>query len=65
VDPSVASTVLATDEVGRAAAWVRSYGGPEGTGYVVVPASLDTHRLHEMRRVAEYGIFRRTVDPTR
>jgi outer membrane protein assembly factor BamB len=65
VDPLVASTVLATDEVGRAAAWVRSFGGPEGTGYVVVPASLDTHRLHEMRRVAEYGIFRRTVDPTR
>jgi hypothetical protein len=26
--------VLATDEHGRAAAWVRRFGGPEGTGFV-------------------------------
>lgn len=34
VDPSGVTTVLATDENGLAAAWVRSFGGPEGTGFV-------------------------------
>ncbi len=31
------SRVLALDDEGHAAAWVRNYGGPEGTGWVVVP----------------------------
>ncbi len=58
VDADQAGTVLAIDETGRASAWVRSFGGPEGTGYVVVPPTLDPRRLEEMRAVAEYGIFR-------
>ncbi|MEQ8330933.1 MAG: PQQ-binding-like beta-propeller repeat protein [Longimicrobiales bacterium] len=53
-----ASVVLAQDELGRAAAWVRSFGGPVGTGWVVVPATTHPDRLREMRLVAEYGIFR-------
>ncbi|MEQ9401426.1 MAG: PQQ-binding-like beta-propeller repeat protein [Longimicrobiales bacterium] len=53
-----ASVVLARDELGRAAAWVRSFGGPVGTGWVVVPATTHPDRLREMRLVAEYGIFR-------
>ncbi len=31
------SRVLALDDEGHAAAWVRNYGGPDGTGWVVVP----------------------------
>jgi outer membrane protein assembly factor BamB len=58
-----ATTVLALEETGRAAAWVLSFGGPDGTGYVVVPPTTDSRRLDEMRRVAEYGIFRPTGDP--
>jgi hypothetical protein len=29
--------VLGTDEWGLAAAWYKSYGGPEGTGFFRVP----------------------------
>lgn len=50
--------VLAIDELGRAAAWVREYGGPPGTGFVLLPASTETSRLDEIRRVAEVGIMR-------
>jgi eukaryotic-like serine/threonine-protein kinase len=60
-----ATTVLAVEETGRAAAWVLSFGGREGTGFVVVPATTDAHRLQEMRRVAEYGIFHPIVDSSR
>lgn len=34
VDPASVTTTLATDESGMAAAWVRRYGGPAGTGFV-------------------------------
>ena len=49
--------VLALDETGRAAAWVKGYGGPEGTGFVgmglheVTPASLAAAHA-----AAEYGL---------
>jgi eukaryotic-like serine/threonine-protein kinase len=65
VSAGEASVVLAADELGRAVAWVRSFGGPEGTGYVFVPATTDPARLHEMRLVAEYGIFRPILDSSR
>ena len=34
VDPSSVTTILGLDDWGLAAAWVKSYGGPEGTGFV-------------------------------
>jgi outer membrane protein assembly factor BamB len=59
IDPGGPLTVLALDELGKAAAWVRSYGHGEGRGFVMVPPSVDPERLEEMRHVAEFGIFRR------
>lgn len=38
VGPQEVTKVLGADEWGLAAAWVKSYGGPEGTGFVRVPA---------------------------
>jgi hypothetical protein len=32
------SLVLGLDEWGLAAAWIKSYGGPEGTGFMRVPS---------------------------
>lgn len=37
VSPGAVSRVLATDDWGLAAAWVKSYGGPPGTGFVRIP----------------------------
>ncbi len=34
VDVDEVSSVLALDEYGRASAWVKNYGGPEGSGFV-------------------------------
>jgi outer membrane protein assembly factor BamB len=39
VDVRGVTTVLAQDEWGLAAAWVKNYGGAPGTGFVKVPAS--------------------------
>jgi outer membrane protein assembly factor BamB len=38
VAPGGVTTVLGMDEWGLASAWVKRYGGPEGTGFVRVPA---------------------------
>jgi len=50
------TTVLATDEFGRAAAWVKGYSGPPGTGFVRLWGSTgiltDLH-LREMRTAVE------------
>jgi outer membrane protein assembly factor BamB len=37
IEPDKSVTVLGMDEFGLATAWVRRYGGPEGTGFVRVP----------------------------
>ena len=37
IDPDKSITVLGLDEFGLASAWVKRYGGPEGTGFVRVP----------------------------
>jgi hypothetical protein len=37
-DPRTVTTVLALDEDGLAAAWVKNYGGAPGTGFVRIPA---------------------------
>jgi outer membrane protein assembly factor BamB len=59
VDTSQVTQALALDEDGRASAWVKSYGGPPGTGFVYIygthrkiPASL----LNQTRLAAEQGI---------
>lgn len=51
-------TALAIDELGRASAWARSYGGAPGTGFVFVRMGTDADYLRELRRVVEYGILR-------
>jgi len=51
------TTVLGRDEHGRASAWVKSYGGPQGTGFVrlrgrpQVPSDLAS-----VKAVAEHGL---------
>jgi outer membrane protein assembly factor BamB len=59
VDSNEVTTVLALDEDGGAAAWVKNYGGPDGTGFVQLWFSLDESDLDAIRAVAEYGIMRR------
>jgi hypothetical protein len=57
-EPSGVTTVLAEDEMGLAAAWVRRYGGGEGTGFVrvplVEPAGGAPTNMAAIRLVAEY-----------
>jgi hypothetical protein len=55
--------VLAVDEVGRAAAWAKSYGGAPGTGFVFVRIGYDAAYLDELRRVVEYGILSAAAIP--
>jgi outer membrane protein assembly factor BamB len=68
-NPTVAAsedvTPLALDELGRAVAWVKRYGGKPGTGFLQLAPTTDSHRLEEIRRAAEYGVFREplTVAP--
>jgi outer membrane protein assembly factor BamB len=52
--PDQVSEVLALDEVGRAAAWVKNYGGPRGTGFILLRPSLSPGVLAEYQMVAEY-----------
>jgi outer membrane protein assembly factor BamB len=57
VDPSQVSTVLAKDEHGMAGAWVKNFGGKEGTGLVQlhIPRDRPTD-LYHVKLVAEYGL---------
>lgn len=60
VAPGPHVTTLAVDELGRAAAVVRDYGGPTGTGLVLLwGTGADWDRLDEIRAAAEYGVLRR------
>lgn len=57
VDPGQVSSVLARDENGMAGAWVKNFGGPEGTGLVQLWLPRDRHvDLFHVKRAAEYGI---------
>ncbi len=62
IDPSEPVTVLAIDELGRAAMWVRSYGGPNGTGFLSARMGYEDSYLEELMQAAEYGVMRRTAD---
>ncbi|NNE48132.1 MAG: PQQ-binding-like beta-propeller repeat protein [Rhodothermales bacterium] len=63
--PGVAATeavdVLAADEIGRAAIWVKNYGGPPGTGFVFARMDTKESYLEELRQVVEYGVLRRAI----
>jgi hypothetical protein len=55
VPPSRELTILARDDRDFAGAWVRSYGGAPGTGFVFVPLpSWDASVLANLAMVAEY-----------
>jgi hypothetical protein len=57
VDPKTVSTVLGLDEFGRAVAWVKSYGGAEGTSFVRLWGREDpVNDLRMIKAVAEYGL---------
>ncbi|MGH7628626.1 MAG: PQQ-binding-like beta-propeller repeat protein, partial [Gemmatimonadales bacterium] len=60
LDPKLVSGgVLAMDEFGQAGAWVRSYGGPPGTGFVYLwGLEVLPELLPQVRAVADYGIWR-------
>lgn len=65
VPPNAVTLVLATDEWGLAASWLKSYGGPDGTGFVRAPDDLDSiYRLAEYRpRGAVNSARRGTPEP--
>lgn len=53
--PAKGLTVLAVDETGRATAWVKSFGGPVGSGFVRVWGRQETPEdLSWVQRVAEH-----------
>ena len=58
MDTSAVSEVLGLDERGLAAAWVKRYSGPPGTGFVRVNGSGANSgpnpNFAEIRVVAEY-----------
>jgi outer membrane protein assembly factor BamB len=57
VDVDQVTTVLARDEQGRASAWVKNYGGPDGTGLVQLWHKRDgLEDLVAIKAVAEYGL---------
>ncbi len=59
IDPKEVTTVLATDEYGKAASWIKNYGGPEGSGLLelsVNPPWVLGQDFFPMRAAIEYGI---------
>jgi outer membrane protein assembly factor BamB len=57
IDLSDGIGVLGLDENGRAAAWVRTHGGPSGTGFVYISAQRHTiENLAGIKAMAEYGL---------
>ncbi len=54
--PEHVSEVLARNELGRVVAWVKSYGGPAGTGFVNAFPTWNRARLAEIQRMAEHGL---------
>ena len=55
IDPPRNASVLALDERGLAAAWVKEYGGPRGTGFVQVNrGQWSPFDLGQLMTIAEY-----------
>jgi len=62
VETNQVTTVLACDETGRASAWVKNYGGPEGTGLAQLWHKRDGQEdLIAIKAVAEYGLRKETT----
>jgi hypothetical protein len=59
LDPQLVSDgVLAVDEFGQAGAWVKSFGGPPGSGFVYLwGLEVLPELLPQVRAVADYGIW--------
>jgi outer membrane protein assembly factor BamB len=57
VDPQTVTTVLGIDEFGRAAAWVKTFGGGLGTGFVRLWGREEPiNDLKMIKSAAEYGL---------
>ncbi len=59
IDVGEVTTALALDENGGAAAWVKNYGGPAGSGFVSLWGTyrpMPARYYEQVRRVAEYGL---------
>lgn len=57
IDPSEVTSVFAVDEYGRAGAWEKTFGGPEGTGLVQLWVDRDhPSGLAQVMDVAEFGL---------
>jgi hypothetical protein len=62
VDPSQVTTVLAVNEHGKATSWLKSYGGPTGTGLLqlCLPVGSRSQLLGDflapIQAAAEYGV---------
>jgi hypothetical protein len=55
IEPPRDGSVLALDERGLAAAWVKNYGGPRGTGFVQVNrGQWSPNELGQLTTIAEY-----------
>jgi hypothetical protein len=70
LDTAAVSEVLELTQVGRAAAWVHTYGGPPGTGFVFLGAGgipeelpIPMDQLPMLRRAADFGVLRRPDAP--
>lgn len=59
VAPAEVTAVLAADDEGRASAWVKSYGGRPGAGWVALPYRSGPEWVDQLREVAEAGVWRR------
>jgi outer membrane protein assembly factor BamB len=59
VEAAEVTTVLARDDDGGAVAWAKDFGGPPGSGFVMLWGTyrpVPVAYLEQVRRVAEYGI---------
>jgi len=55
--PDANITALANDEYGKASAWLRSYGGPPGTGLLQISVPRqELSDLSEIQAAIEYGV---------
>lgn len=58
IDPAQVDVVLVADEEGGATGWIKSYGGPTGSGWVSLPYAPGDPWLRGLQSVAEHGVTR-------